>query len=190
QALARASEERHIQWSFRVVRGEVALEVLAAALEADLLTLGKASRPLTPRVRLGSTARAAAAGASCCVLLLQRDMDIRPPVLAIYDGTPSARQVLVMAARLARREEGDLTVLIVGDAPEMVQRLQDQASDLLRNLGVAARYRRLTEAGAATLTHEVQAEGSGVLVLGSTVLSPEVLQMLLDEVGCPVLLVR
>jgi nucleotide-binding universal stress UspA family protein len=190
QALARASEERQIQWSFRVVRGEVALEVLAAALEADLLTLGKASRPLTSRVRLGSTARAAAADASCCVLLLQRDMGIRPPVLATYDGTPSARQALAMAARLARKEGGHLTVLIVADAPETVQRLQGQASDLLRGQGLAARYRRLTDAGAATLTREVQAEGSGVLVLSSTVLSPEALQTLLDEVGCPVLLVR
>jgi nucleotide-binding universal stress UspA family protein len=190
QALARASEERHIQWSFRVVRGEVALEVLAAALEVDLLTLGKASRPLTPRVRLGSTARAAAADASCCVLLLQRDMGIRPPVLTTYDGTSSARQALAMAARLARKEGGDLTVLIVADAPETVQRLQAQASDLLRGQGVAARYRRLTGAKAATLTHEVRTEGSGVLVLSSTVLSQEALQTLLDEVGCPVLLVR
>jgi nucleotide-binding universal stress UspA family protein len=190
QALAKASEERHIQWSFRVVRGEVALEVLAAALEVDLLTLGKASRPLAPRVRLGSTARAAAADASCCVLLLQRDMGIRPPVLTAYDGTPSARQALAMAARLAQKEDGDLTILVVADAPETVQWLQAQASDSLRGRGVRARFRQLTGSGAAALAREVQAEGSGVLVLSSTVLSQEALQTLLDEVGCPVLLVR
>jgi nucleotide-binding universal stress UspA family protein len=181
QALARASEERHIKWSFRVVRGEVAPEVLAATVEADLLTLGKASRPLTPRARLGSTAWAAAVGASCCVLMLQRDVGIRPPVMVTFDGTPSARQALMMAARLARREEGDLTVLIVADAPGAVQRLQAQASHLLRGQGLSIRYRRLTQ---------VRTEGSGVLVLSSTVLSQEALQTLLDEVACPVLVVR
>jgi nucleotide-binding universal stress UspA family protein len=117
-------------------------------------------------------------------------MGIRPPVLATYDGTLSAQQALAMAVRLARREGGDLTVLIVADTPETAQRLQSQASDLLRGQGLGARYRRLTDARAATLTHEVRAEGSGVLVLSSTVLSPEALQTLLDEVGCPVLLVR
>jgi nucleotide-binding universal stress UspA family protein len=190
RALARASEERHVKSSFRVVRGRVALEVLAAATEADLLTLGKASRPLIQRVRLGSTARAAAAGAPCCVLLLQRDVGIRPPVTVTYDGTPSARQALRMAARLARQEEGGLTVLILADAPDAAQRLQARASDLLRGKGLLVRYRQLTDAGPATLTHEVRSTGSGVLVLSSTVLPERALQTLLDEVDCPVLLVR
>jgi len=190
QALARACEGRHIKWSFRVVRGEVAPEVLAAAMEADLLTLGKASRPLTLRVRLGSTARAAAARAPCCVLLLQRDVGIRPPVLVTYDGTPSTQQALTMAARLAQKQGGDLTILIIADAPDAAQRLQAQVSDLLRGRGLAVRYRRLTDPGAATLIHEVRTEGSGVLVLSSTVLPQETLQTLLDEVGCPVLLMR
>ena len=52
------------------------------------------------------------------------------------------------------------------------------------------RYRQLIDAGVATLAHEVRAEGSGVLVLSGTILSPEVLQTLLDGVDCPVLLVR
>jgi len=52
------------------------------------------------------------------------------------------------------------------------------------------RYRRLLNAGIATLTHEVRSEGSGVLVLSGTILQPDALQMLLDEVDCPVLLMR
>ena len=101
QALAEASERRQIKWTFRVVRGEVASEVLTAATEADLLTLGKASRPLTRRVRLGSTARAAAEEAPCCVLVLQRDAGIRAPVVVVYDGTPGGQRALAMGARLA-----------------------------------------------------------------------------------------
>jgi len=190
QALAAACEQRQVKWSFRVVRGEVAPEVLAAALEADLLILGKASRPLVRRVRMGSTARAAAAQCPRSVLLLQRDKAISTPVVVAYDGSNPSRQALVMAAHLARKKGGFLTILIVAGAVDAAQRLQVQVAGLLRGQGLIARYRRLTSAGVATLTREVQAERSGVLVLSGTILAPEPLQTLLDEVDCPVLLVR
>ncbi len=190
RALAAACEQRQIKWSFRVVRGEVVPEVLAAALEADLLSLGKASRPLIRRVRLGSTARAAAAQAPHSVLLLQRGAGIRPPVVVAYDGSSTARQALMMATHLAQEEGGYLTILIVADTPDVVQQLHAQAADFLRGHRLMIRYRRLVGAGVAMLTHEVRAEGSGVLVLSSTILPPEAFQALLDEVDCPVLLVR
>ncbi len=190
QALAAICESRQIKWSFRVVRGEVTSEVLAAALEADLLSLGRASRPLLRRVRLGSTARAAAVQAPHSVLLLQRDVGIRPPVVAAYDGSPSARQALIMATRLARAKSGYLSVLIVANAPEEAQRLQAEAADALRRQGLMIRYRRLIATGAATLIREIRSEGSGVLVLSHTILPPDALQKLLDEVDCPVLLMR
>ncbi|MCK4451650.1 MAG: universal stress protein, partial [Anaerolineae bacterium] len=183
-------ERRQIEWSFRVVRGEVAPEVLAAALEADLLSLGKASRPLIRRVRLGSTARAAAAQALRSVLLLQRGVGIGPPVVVTYDGSSTARRALMMATRLAQKEGGYLTVLILADTPDVARRLHAQAADFLRGHRLVIRYRRLVDAGVATLTHEVLAEGSGVLVLSGTILPSEAFQVLLNEVDCPVLLVR
>ena len=190
RALATASERRRLKWSFRVVRGEVAPEVLAAALEVDLLTLGRASRPLVRQAHLGSTARAVTAGAPCCVLLLQRDTGIKPPVVVTYDATSAARQALRVAAHLAHSEAGYLTVLILAAGPDAAQQLQAEVSDWLRGRGLMVRYRRLVDAGVATLTHEILAEGSGVLVLSSTILPHEPLQRLLDEVECPVLLVR
>ena len=42
-ALARAAETQALQWSFRVARGRVAAELLAAAPEADMMVLGKTS---------------------------------------------------------------------------------------------------------------------------------------------------
>jgi nucleotide-binding universal stress UspA family protein len=190
QALAAASERRHVEWSFRVVRGDVAPEVLAAALEADLLTLGKASRPLIRRVHLGSTARAAAERSPCCVLMLQRDVGIRSPVVVTYDGTPTARKALRLAAHLAHEQAGNLTVLIVADVPDAAERLRAEVCDWLRGRGLSVRYQWLPDASGATLTHKVRSESSGVLVLSSTILAPEALQTLLDTVDCPVMLVR
>jgi len=190
RALATACGRRQVKWSFRVVRGEITPEVLAAALEADLLSLGRASRPLIRRGRLGSTARAAAAEAPCCVLLLQRDVGIRPPIVVTYDGSPMAQYALMMATHLAQKNGGYLAVLILTDAPDEAQRLQAEAADSLRGRKLIIRYRRLAGAGIATLTHEIRSEGSGALVLSTTILQPDALQTLLDEVDCPILLVR
>ena len=190
QALQAASERRKIKWSFQVVRGEVASTVLEAALEADLLSLGKVSRPLIRRIRLGSTALAAAAQGPCCVLLLQRDVSIRPPVTVAYDSSPTARKALMIAAHLAQKNGSYLAVLNLADTAEEEHRLQAETADWLRNQGLLIRYRRLKGTDAATLARVVQSERSGVLVLSGTAIEPDALQALLDEIDCPVLLVR
>jgi nucleotide-binding universal stress UspA family protein len=190
RALAAICERRKVKWSFQIVRGEVAHEVVAAAEEADLLILGKVSRPLVRRIRLGSTALAAAVQAPCCVLLLQRDEGIEPPVLVTYDGSLVAQRALKLAARLARRNGGYLAVLIVADTLDAEYRLQAEMADWLRRQGLLVRFRRLAEASVSALAQALQAEHGGVLVLSSTILHLSSLQKLLDETECPVLLVR
>ncbi len=190
RALAAACEREQVQWSFRVARGDVAAEVLEAALEADLLSLGKASRPLIQRARTGSTARVAATQAPRSVLLLSRDADIRPPVVALYDGSPTTQQALLMAARLARQKGEYLFILILADTLEVAEQLQIQVSDRLRGPDLLIHYRPLIGDGVEALIEAVLQERSGVLVFGDTILQSEEMQMLLDEVDCPVLIVR
>lgn len=192
QSLAAVAERVRVRWSFQTVRGRVVSELLTAAREADLLTLGKASRPLGGRVRLGSTARAVAAGAPRSVLLLQRGACIGKPVLVTYDGSVGSRQGLALGARLAQADADKLTVLVMADSPETAQRLEGQAADWLRARGLAARYRRVTGDRVRALAQAVRAEGGGVLVLGGepVLLENEAIQQLLDELPCPVLLVR
>lgn len=190
RALVTVCERQQVPCSFRVVRGEVAPQVLAAALEADLLIMGKVSRPLIRRIRMGSTARAAAAEAPCCVLLLRRGGAIGPPVVLAYDGSPAAQQALTVAAHLARRQRGYLSVLILTAAAEKARELESQVVDRLHGQELVIRFSRLEDTSVSTLIQLLAAEKSGVLVLGGTSLAPEALQTLLDEVDCPVLLVR
>jgi nucleotide-binding universal stress UspA family protein len=190
RALAATCERRQIKWSFRVARGEVTAQVLEAATEADLLSLGKASRPLVQRMRLGSTARAAAAQAPRSVLLIQRDAVVRPPVVVVYEDSRASRQALQMAAHLAQKQGKYLSVLILVRPRDNAQRLQNQVSNWLRGQGLAVRSQLLPDANVKILPHTVQAERSGVLVLSVATLQPDVLSALLDEVDCPVLLVR
>jgi nucleotide-binding universal stress UspA family protein len=190
RALLVACDKRKVKWSFRIARGDVAHEVVAAAEEADMLILGRVSRPLIRQIRLGSTALAAAVHAPCCVLLLKRDMGIVPPIMVAYDGSPTAQRALRIAARLARKNGGYLAVLVVADTSDVEYKLEAETADWLRRQGLLVRFRRLPEARASALLQALQAERSGTLVLSDTILHLAPLQRFLDEAGCPVLLVR
>ena len=190
RALAAACQRREVEWSFRVVRGEVSHEVMSAAQEADMLVLGKASRPLVRKTRLGSTALTAAVQSPCCVLLLQRDERIAPPVIVVYDGSPIARRALRIATRLAKRNGGYLAVLLVAETPNEEYRLQAETADWLRSQGVLVRYRRIPERSVLAVKQVLEAERNGLVVFSSTVLHLAELQRLLDEIDSPVLLVH
>jgi nucleotide-binding universal stress UspA family protein len=190
RALAAACQRREIEWSFRVVRGEVSHEVMSAAQEADLLILGKASRPLVRKTRLGSTALTAAVQSPCCVLLLERNERIAPPVIVVYDGSPVARRALRIGTRLAQRNGGYLAVLIVSETPNEEYRLQAETADWLRRQGVLVRYRRIPERSVLAVKQVLEAERNGLIVLSTTILHLADLRRLLDGLDSPVLLVR
>ena len=190
RALAETSEARKIKWSFRTVRGEVAAEVLAAAAEVDMLSIGTASRPLLRRVQMGSTAKAAAESAPCCVLILQHKSVVKPPVVIVYDGSPAAERALMRAARLVQRKWGFMIILVEADTMDEAHQLQTQASDSLKARRIMVRYKRLAHTNLRTLARQMRIVKGGMLVLSSTTLSQEDLQNLLNQVASPVLLVR
>jgi nucleotide-binding universal stress UspA family protein len=198
RALAQAAEKAHLVWSFKVVRGQVAAELLTAASEADLLSLGIASRPLSWRIRPGSTALAVAARSPRAVLLLQQGERVALPVLVAYDGSQAGQRALAMAVKIAQMLKTynmpPLTVVVVdGQAePEVAQWLEREAAAWLLGRRVRVTYRHLPQANIASLVQLVQAEQSGLLVLGgeTPLIEADTIQALLDRLGCPVLMVR
>lgn len=191
-ALAEAAERVHARWSFRIVRGQVTASVLAAALDADLLALGRTSRPLSHRNRLGSTARAATVETKRSVLLIQHGRHLKYPVLVTYDGSPGAKQALVTAARLAQTSGDTLDVLLISASLAEGEPFQAEVSDWLSRHGLTADYHWLPPTGIERLIQLIQAARECVIVLGgeSPLLEAEAIQALLDETDCPVLLVR
>jgi nucleotide-binding universal stress UspA family protein len=205
RAMAAAAERVQVRWTFQVVRGQVTPAVLTAALEADLLAMGRISRPLMRRSRLGSTARAVSTTTKGSVLLIQDGSDLSQPVLVTYDGSPAARQALAAAAILAQggstsvRAQSpnkfgplSLEVLLVSDKPEETPPLKEEVSRWLKKQGLTANFHSLPQATVPNLARMVLAAGNCVLVLGgdNPLLTAEAIQELLDETDCPVLLVR
>ncbi len=198
QALAAAAAQAQVAWSFRVVRGQVTAEVLAAALEADLLSLGIASWPAARRGHMGSTARTVAVEAPRAVLLLQYGDRIKEPILVTYDGSPAARQALAIAVQLspstepAKRRPLTVLILAAGAVESPASLLERQVSVWLHERGLQANFRRLAQADVSHLAQAVQVEHGGLLILAGQGFSihAEAIQALLNQIDCPILLIR
>lgn len=184
EALAQAAGLHRITWSFRVARGGVSMEVLAAAGKADLLVLGVAGHRLTGGP--GETALTAASRAPISVLVLSRGAKMGRPLLVVQDGSPGAERALAVAHHL-EEAMGEMTVLVAAPTREEAD---TAAAGLRERLG--RRDLRVVWIGGAGLSEVLESALPGaLLVVGaeSAVLEGDA-ERLLAQARCPVLLAR
>ncbi len=179
--------------TFRVVEGDVAAEVLAAAAEADLLALGQSGPTEASRRKLGATARAVLARVGVPVLVLRRGVRLDRPVLVLYDASPAAERALRLAAFLARQDaDSPLVVLVTGpDAATIFERQRA----LIERYGEGPpelHFRPLPDLSPARVALVTREERAGLLVgpAEAEALRADGLPTLLAAADCPILLVR
>ena len=183
-ALAAAAQEVPVRWSFRVARGTVAPEILAAVSESSLLVLGKTGRSGT---RFGSTVRAVAAEAPGPVLIAGHGAPRGSTVAVLYDGSPASERALGLAARLARKRR--ITVLIPTDgAQDAPSSLAARSKEGLAERGISANYVEHRPGDTNALARVLNREHAGLLLLGDAHAAEAA--ALVEETGCPVLLMR
>jgi nucleotide-binding universal stress UspA family protein len=186
-----------VRWSFRVTRGTVAHEVLRAASGVDALVLGRSGWSLVAPRRMGSTARAVLAPEvawsmpSLC-LIVPSGGCLGAPFMVIYDGSTLAERALDAAAELMRKDEQPLVVLLLAEHHERLEPLRAQVYAWRGERDLALRYVTLSTTNVPNLINTLHTEQCGTLVLPgrSDVLDAEVLQVVLDQVEVPILLVR
>ncbi len=188
RAIEAAARERNLRWSFEIARGRVELELMRAALESDLMAMGKAIRPLTRRARLGSTARSLASAAHCGLLLTAEGALSAPHrVGVVYDGSPCGERALALASRLARNDAGMVVVYLLpppgADAAEMQAHAVGHLDPVLD-----AEFRTLSRPMDAA--DAARADGRGFMVLAASAFAPEELQSLIEQLDCPALVCR
>jgi nucleotide-binding universal stress UspA family protein len=187
------TESARVRWTFRVVRGIVLSEVLAAASEADVLVLGKAGWSLLRRGRLGSTVRGILPDQFGLALIVKEGTCLGSPLAVVYDGSPAAERALTTAGTLHCQRENNkvLIVLLSADSPQRAQALQAEAADHLGGLDTTAHYRVLTGTNVLYLADALQADECGMLVLParSQALQNNALVELLEHLELPVMLV-
>jgi len=189
QAMSTMTKGTGLRWSFRVARGVISVELVAATLEADLIILGKTG--WSGRRRVGSTTRTMIVQSPRQVLILQRKVRLGVPITVAFDGSEAGQKALE-AARLIWAEESPMNVLLLADNSDEAQRLQAEARDQLGRLATDAQFSWRPGLDGPRLARLLRTEGCGVLVLPaeSEQISGEILLNLLNEIECAVLLVR
>jgi nucleotide-binding universal stress UspA family protein len=187
EALAAAAERNLLRWSFRVARGMVAPEILAATSEANLVVLGRTG---WSRSRMGSTARAVAMSAPGPALIVGSDARPGSSVLVLYDGSESSERAIALAADLARKR--GVTVVIPAKASQDARSLIARAERRLAERGMPASLVELPSGDASTLARVANHEDAGLLLVPRDAPAGEdaALAGLVEEIECPVLLVR
>ncbi len=192
RALQGIAGRRQIQWSFRVVRGHVVDEVLAAADEADLIVMGQAGRRPGPRTRVGSTARAVVTHSSRTAAFMQPGSRLARPVVVLFDGTASAFSAMETGARLAQEDHHNLVVLVVAPPGKSTHELHRQVIDWLARWSVEGRIIESSATKPLDVARAVREAGGRVLILGrdNPLSSLESLETLFEAIGYPIVVAR
>lgn len=186
------AEYADVPYSFRVLRGKVAEELLSAAEEADLVALGKTST-MSSRRRLGSSAQTVVTEASSPVLVVRRVLRRPRPVLTYYDGSETADAALQLAVRLACRMPNlPLKVLIPAHESTDVEALRHRVRELCTNASSLVQIRSLSPLEVSRLASTAHEEEGGLVVLPAPVLDEQTapVDQFLYELDSPVLIVR
>ncbi len=194
QALARAAEASHLPWNFRIARGRIAAELLAAAQDADLIAIGKGTGPWSGQVRLGRHTRTVVAQTACSMLFASTiSFPADAPLAVVYESSVRSYAVLALAARLGERTSKRLLVFVLGDSPAKFAEHEIAVREQLRAMGVSAVIRRVRGAGLQGIALAVHAEPVELLVVGTPAEPTDegaTLDMLVEKSACSVLLVR
>lgn len=201
--LLRAFSGTEVRAGFRVVRGRVPGELVAALGGADLLVVG-GGRPLRagPAHGLGSAARALARSGGRLLIVPRRPGRRRSPagdrpagrgaaresLAVVHDASASGGDALRIAALLARRQGRDLLAYAVAD---------DEATraDLAREAQAGAgpdvrvRAEALARAQAGEAARRARERGARLLIAGMEPAEPDA-ERLVAAFGGPVLQVR
>jgi nucleotide-binding universal stress UspA family protein len=199
--IAAARARRHLQQmsarsrvvsTFRIVRGRVEAEVVAAAADGDLLILGTATGSAGFRWRPGSIAAAAAARAPGSVLIMRSGGRVGGKALLIYDGSPGCEIALDAAVHLVGARDDSLTVLLVAATAAEARALEAEVRERLARFRMTAAFIQVQQIAIAELCRLSGQAGTDVLVIGgnSPLLAGEAHARLLEGLGCPVLIVR
>ena len=192
RAIASAAARARVAHAFRVAHGQVAVEVINAAGNADLLILGIGSRSPGGHARLGATARAAAERAPRSVLLAKPGTRLIGTSLVCYDGSDGAKRALEAAMRIFGVREKSLAVLITSEDGDRADLLRQEVEDWLAPFGVQPKFLHSTYPEPDQLCRFAIEFGADVLVIAadSQVIAGARRLRILESIVCPVMIVR
>lgn len=181
RALEAAARQLPFRWSLEVVRGDLVAVVLQRTSAADILVLGMTRRP----------AYRGAHGEKVMRRLERRQA--RHPIVAVFDESAAAMRALEAALALERRVRADVMVAIPASGPEQYAALRRRVEAALVSRGHApGACVFLPDADVATIATMAKRQRAGAVLLPVRDLAraEHEFEGMVDEIACPVILIR
>jgi len=179
RALARRAERllseqasRHnVAWSFRIWRGSIDSDLLAADIEADVFALTRLGAALTRSRALPARSTA---------------------VSVLFSGTEASVRALDTAVNLATDPQKELNILLSAEDGAGVARLQALVIKHLGEAAANAHFIRLPDGSLSDLLEILSDTHTAVLIVDrdSKLLQTPTLRQNLNSLDCPLLIVR
>lgn len=171
EALAEHANRARVPWSFQIARGHVVRLSLEVTESGDLLLFSPKS--------LAAPARRPA----------------RPPaqpIIVVFDGSASGERTLRTVLDLTQPTGGELLVVACPDPPRTVDDVARRAGELLHEAGLSRSYQLERMESPSTLHDLIRRRPPRLLFLNRDAnwLDESTLQSLLNQVHCPIGLVR
>jgi nucleotide-binding universal stress UspA family protein len=189
QLLSSIAKRANLRWSFRSSRGQIPIELMAAASDSDLIILGKTG--WSGCKHIGSTAREVAVQSPIQSLILMHKVRPGTPVMVLYDGSTASKNAL-STARTIIKPESTLTVLINAESQVDAEQLEVEVKDIFLSDELDIRFRWVPDIQGDRISQLAMISNCDVVVLPaqSEQFDPETLVAMLDRADCAVLLVR
>jgi len=179
QALEKVARECQVACSFRVVRGGVSQELIAAAEQEDLVTLGRVG--WSSEQRLGSTAQAIMARGRCMTLLHNSQTISQLGLTILFDGSVESEKALLVGVQISAGR--DVTVMVLAIQENDFREKQKQAEVILGGAHKVVQFQSISD------WSELKWVSGQDIVIVPVAQSGEVLEHL-DRLDCSILLVR
>jgi nucleotide-binding universal stress UspA family protein len=188
QTMEALMKKRKLRWSFRRVQGVIPSELLTAALDADILILGKSG--WSNRKQLGSTARVMVVNPPQQAFFIRPGIRLGSPVMVIYDGSQAAKKAIIVS-QLIHTGDLPLNVLLLASDENQAKIQHTEVQNLVRKK-ITVNYLWSDVIDSHSLSHRAISSNCGILILPSEsdLISSDTLLSVLNSTDCGVLLIK
>lgn len=185
--ISRLNEIKH---SWKTTRGSVEEKVLEAARETDLITIGMKGHSYSKSKRLGRTAKKIIEKSKKPVLILQEGLTLGDTVITVFDASTDSRKTVRFALTIAEKNESELFVMIVSNDNDSSKERFRELKKHLTNISVKADVKLLQQSNIWEFMYAVNNHKGGLLILprDQPFMKNRSLDLLLNHIGCPILL--
>ena len=186
----RICREFGVSHTWNSTKGSIENQVLQAAENADLITIGRSGHSHSREYKLGTTAQAIIRKADKPVLLLDKSLNPNKACIVVYDGTPAGQRALKTGLHLARENQNELHILGLAQTPESVQDLKREVEREVQQAEIPVRLHLMEQHNLWNLTRLLHRIRGGLLIIPKKqpLIKDEWLGRIIHTADCPLLL--